>query len=198
MSLFGSIASIAAPIGGFMLGGPLGAGIGGALAGGVNNRKNPLEGALLGGALGYGGAAIPGLLSSAPAAAGGLAPVETAIGTNAAGASVAANAMPAAAAGQVGAYAVPPSAGLLSQAKDVASAGGNVMTAANAAKNLTATPQKQLMPPSPIQAPMPNNNLGQLVQGMQQQKNDELLKGFQKRRANDMTFAGNFNNRGLL
>jgi hypothetical protein len=194
MSLFGSLASIAAPIGGFMLGGPLGAGLGGALAGGMNNRKNPLEGALLGGALGYGGAQIPGLLGGADAAV--AAPVSTAMGTNAAGASVAANSMPSMATGAVemaeGAGAATGGGGLLGQVSSVAKPAGQVMSAANSAKSLMAEPQKQLLGPSPIQAPMPNSNLGQMVQGMQQQQANQMNVDFQRREARKNR------NRGLI
>lgn len=54
----------------------------GAVIGGMTNRKDPLKGAMMGGALGYGGAAVPGLLGAAapaaatPAATAGLLGVE--------------------------------------------------------------------------------------------------------------------------
>ena len=202
----------------------------GAAAGALTNKKNPLEGALMGGALGAaGGAAAPmfgaasggaagmagatgsgvtgGLLGTSAAAAaptagmtgalgsgisataGGLSPMALAGGASPIG-SAGMSAMGGVGSGIAGSVApsltagvVPQSAGLLSQVKDVASAGGQVVNAASAVKNLTTTQPKQLIGPSPIQAPMPNSNLGNIVQGMQQQQMAQSQNDFMQRDA---------------
>ena len=152
----------------------------GAGVGALFNKKNPLEGAAMGAALGYGGSQIPGLLAEAPvagAAASGLAPVATGVSS----AGVAANALPGAAAGEVGAYnASVQGGGLLGMAKDTMQVGGNALTAANTAKNLT-TQQKTPITPSPMPTPMPNTNLGQMVQASEQKQLNQMQQDQQAR-----------------
>ena len=153
----------------------------GAGVGALFNKKNPLEGAAMGAALGYGGAALPGLLggsgaagaATGEAAASGLAPVATGVST----AGVAANALPAAAAGEVGAYNAAMQGGAMG---GLLSTGGTALNAANQVKNLTSEQQRPIVP-AQIPAPMPNTTLGQMVQGQQQQQIQQQMQQQQAR-----------------
>lgn len=156
----------------------------GAGVGALFNKKNPLEGAAMGAALGYGGAALPGLLGGSAAtgaagvaagesAASGLAPVATGVST----AGVAANALPAAAAGEVGAYNAAMQGGAMG---GLLSTGGTALNAANQVKNLTSEQQRPIVP-AQIPTPMPNTTLGQMVQGQQQQQIQQQMQQQQAR-----------------
>ena len=141
--------------------------------------------------------AMPFFGASAPAGTAALAPVESAIGANVAGEAVAANAMPSAAAGQVGVYgAAPAQSGILGTAGDMAKTGYNALGAANMAKNMFQ-PQQQPIQPSPTIQSMPNNSIGQLVQQAEQSRMAQSQSDMAMRSKRQQQIAG-IGNRSLL
>lgn len=147
--------------------------LGGAI-GGLTNKKNPLEGALLGAAGGYGGGALmggSGLLGSAAPVANGAAYTGTAAELAADG---------------LGGVAMQPTgleAGLLGvkdfakEAKPFMEAGNTAMQVANMTKGQPQAP----ITPSPITPPMPNTASGNMVANMQQQQAERMAMDQQRR-----------------
>ena len=138
----------------------------GAALGGLTNKKDPLQGALLGGAMGYGGAALAGgggLLGSSSAALPGA---NTAAELAAAQGSLA----PGSAA------MLEKPASLLTQAKPFMDAAGTGMQVANQFKE-----QPMPITPSPITPPTFNNAPGQMVASMQQQQAERMAMEQQRR-----------------
>lgn len=148
----------------------------GAGAGALLSKKDPLKGALMGGAMGFGGAALaPGLLGAGAAAGTAATGAGTAAGTAATGAAATGAsggsallpgyfaseaAMPLAtqAAGSTGAAAGAQAAtpGLFGQASAMAKEASPILNAANVGMKLAAGNQQQPQA-SPL---MPNNGQG--------------------------------------
>lgn len=128
----------------------------GAAIGALTKKKDPLTGALMGAAVGYGGAALPGLLGGAGAAAEGAGAAAATEGAAASGvaqsAPVVGGNVVGTSLGQLGAKE-----GLLSQAKPYLDAAGNVGKAASAANSVKGLLAPQEAPPAP--QPMPNKPL---------------------------------------
>lgn len=180
----------------------LAAAIGGGI-GGLTNRKDPLKGALMGAGLGAvgGGFAPAGFLSGSGAAGGsvageavGAAPIMQS-GTAAAFGPTVTSPVPSAygllnappigsSMGIGGGLSTPVEAakmGLLDTAMGVVKPVGQALATANQAKQMFGQDQQMPIQPSPPLTPMPNNNLGQMVQGMQQQQQQQLAMDQQRR-----------------
>lgn len=81
------------------------------------------------------------------------------------------------------------SPGLLTSAMDYAKPVSNALSAANSAKGLLSSPERPITP-SPIMTPMPNNNLGQMVSGMQQEQANRLAMDQQNRQMRRQMIRG--------
>lgn len=163
--------------------------LGAAIGGGLNGLmgKDPIKGAVLGG---LGGAVAPGLLGSAPGAAGTGQGITAATGqgtglfAQGAGEGLKQGAQMGMQA-PAGALTQAPQTGLLSSmsstmkdVKPLMDAAGTGLQVAQA----TQQPRQQIMP-SPMATPMPNNNLGQIVAGMQQDQAQRMQQEAQLRAA---------------
>lgn len=158
--------------------------IGGA-AGGLLNKKDPLKGALLGAGMGYGGGLLMPAAGGAAAgsagasAAGGAAAGQAYTGT---AAELAADGLGGVAPGMTPWYQQPgfgmgrEITGAMKEAKPFMDAAGTATQVAG----MMNKPQKPIMP-SPIQTPMPNSNLGQMVSGMQQEQANKMAMEKQMR-----------------
>lgn len=159
----------------------------GAVAGAAMNKKNPLQGALLGGGLGFGGAALPGLLAGAggAAAAGGAAsgiggglgaaggvaanPIGAYLTSGAVEGSTLGNALTGAG-GAAGAVGQGTTAGLLGgaqQAMGYAKPAMEAMGAVNMAQGMFAPKQQAPMPQMPM-GRQGNDPIGQMLQSQMQ------------------------------
>lgn len=161
----------------------LGAGVGAAL-----NKKNPLQGALMGGALGATGgmaAGAMGLGGAGAAGSGGLLGTGAAEAAGAGSTGLLSSAAPSlGSAGEYfaatqGAGAAQP--GLLASLTEYAKPIGNAMDAAGKVKEMTGGDQ-QINIPSPVITPnLPNNTLGQLATNIDTQRNQQMQMDEQKR-----------------
>lgn len=169
----------------------------GAAAGALTNKDNPLKGAAMGAGMGaLGGVAAPamgGLLGGGAASAAGTGAAGGAAGGTGLLAGAGAPGL-SAAGGGVG--LVPPAGALSSTASAAAPSGGVTgllssvkpyMDAAGTATQVAGMfnhpEQAPQITPSPITTPMPNNNLGSMVSGMQQQQANKIAMEKQARQA---------------
>lgn len=141
----------------------------GAVAGGVLNKKNPLKGALMGGGLGFGGAALPGLLSGGAAASAAANPMAAYLTSGAAEGSTLGNALTGAG-GAAGAVGQGTTAGLLGgaqQAMGYAKPAMEAMGAVNMAQGMMQPRQAPVGPQMPM-GRQGNDPIGQMMQSQMQ------------------------------
>jgi hypothetical protein len=159
--------------------------IGGAI-GGLLDKKDPLRGALLGGAMGYGG----GLLAAASPATGtaaagfGTGTAATGLGTgtsvaglNAGGGGLMTSLSPwltATATGTPAQIAAAATQSAFDTAMGYMKPAGQALQAANQVQALMPKDKPFQITPSPLQTPMPNSALGNMVAAYQQEQANKL------------------------
>lgn len=160
----------------------------GSLGGAFANRKDPLKGAVLGGALGFGGSMIPGLLSAGGGTGAAVAD-QTALGvaqhamTGGLSPDVAArmagmnpSAIPALSSGAFTGGAGAQTAAQMGMSP-WGKLGGLLETGGNAAKSAAAVkslmPQNPPAPPPPVGAPQGNNPMANFYNTIQQRRQAE-------------------------